>query len=279
MSPLIPPPSARQEAWDTAAQLAADGLALPVIVSKVVYAASPRIDQETGKAIPARGRTFWVTMATAMAWMIAVYLTFLFFDSTATHAVAGLKVAIYLGVLVFAVGFGIVASNDHVRERRTRVRTAKRAEVERIAQDAAQHVWSSEVPGVWRPLGPAPVWATVDSVLPTAWWRRFGGASGTALPVLVDGSEPAVRGAIAANHGVAVVFFVREPGTYGDRVREWADVAGIGLFVVGRAGLVAMSSVATAALRAYQRSGGTDSPAEVLLRGWLPAGAPRSSLH
>ena len=109
VSTLVPPPSARQEAWDTAAKLASEGLELPTIVSKVLYAASPRIDQETARAVPARGRTFWVTMATAMLWVVAVYITFVVFESGGSHAVPALKLAIYTGVAIWALGFGILA--------------------------------------------------------------------------------------------------------------------------------------------------------------------------
>ena len=278
-TPLIPPPSARQEAWDTAAQLASQGLALPVIVDKVLYAASPRIDAETAKAVPARGRTFWVTMATALVWLLAVYITFLVFESAGTHAVLALKLAIYCGVLLWALGFGVVAGNHKVRERRVRVGAAKRAAVERLAKDAARHVWASEIPGSWEPLGPAPVWSTADKDLPTGWWRRFGGAPGEAVPLLVDGSESAVRSAVAAHRNAPVVLFLREPGTFPDGAREFADDSGIALYIAGRDRLLPMSAVASSALQAYERPAGTDSPAQVVLRAWSRAGSMRSPLR
>ncbi len=264
-TPLIPPPSARQEAWDTAATLASQGLELPTIVSKVLYAASPRIDQEAAKAVPARGRTFWVTMATALVWVVAVYVTFVVFESAGTHAVPALKMAIYFGVAVWALGFGILAANHKVRERRTRVGTAKRAALESLAQDAAQHVWSSEVPGNWQPLGPAPSWSTNDADLPGAWLRRFGAAPGAVAGVLVDGSAAALRSAVRLHPGVPVALFVREPGTFSDETRELAEAAGTALFVIGRAGPVPMSPVASAALAAYQRAS-SGSPADVMGR-------------
>lgn len=264
-TPLIPPPNARQEAWDTAAKLASEGLELPTIVSKVLYAASPRIDQEAAKAVPARGRTFWVTMATALVWVVAVYITFVVFESAGTHAVPALKAAIYLGVALWALGFGILASNHKVRERRTRVGTAKRTALERLAQDAAQHVWASEVPGNWQPLGPAPRWSTVDAELPGAWLRRFGAASGSVAGVMVDGTAAALRSVERLHPVVPVVTFVREPGTFTDEARELAETAGTALFVVGRSGPVPMSPVASAALDAYRRAD-SRSPAEVLAR-------------
>lgn len=261
----MPPPSARQEAWDTAARLASQGLELPTIVSKVLYAASPRIDQETVKAVPARGRTFWVTMATAMAWVLAVYVTFLVFESAGTHAIPALKLAIYVGVAVWAIGFGILASNHKVRERRSRVAAAKRAEMERLAKDAAQHVWSSQVAGEWKPLGPAPGWATADADLPAAWLHRFGAGPGAVAGLLVDGSTAALRGALRSRPTGPVVLFVRDPATFADDTRELAESTGTALFVVARSGLLPMSPVASAALDAYRRPGAS-SPAEVLAR-------------
>lgn len=271
-TPLIPPPSTRQEAWDTAARLASQGVELPTIVSKVLYAASPRIDQEAVKAVPARGRTFWVTMATAMAWVLAVYVTFLVFESAGTHAIPALKLAIYLGVAVWAIGFGILASNHKVRERRSRVGTAKRAALERLAQDAAQHVWASEVPGDWKPLGPAPTWATADADLAAAWLRRFGAGPGDVAGLLVDGSPAALHGALRLHPAIPVVLFVRDPGTFADESRELAESVGAALFVVARQGLLPMSPVASAALDAYRRPG-SGSPAEVLGRARLRASA------
>lgn len=264
-TPLIPPPSTRQEAWDTAARLASQGAELPTIVSKVLYAASPKIDQEAARAVPARGRTFWVTMTTALVWVFAVYVTFLVFESAGTHAVPALKLAIYGGVAVWAVGFGVLAANYKVRERRTRVGSAKRAALEALAQDAAQHVWSSEIAGDWGPLGPAPSASTGDAELPGAWLRRFGAAPGVAAGLLVDGSRTAVRAALRDHRAVPVALFLRDPGTFADDARELAEAAGVALFVVGRTGLLPMSPVASAALDAYRRSG-SSSPAEVLVR-------------
>lgn len=264
-TPLMPPPSARQEAWDTAARLASQGLELPTIVSKVLYAASPRIDQETVKAVPARGRTFWVTMATAMAWVVAVYVTFLVFESAGTHAIPALKLAIYLGVAVWAVGFGILASNHKVRERRTRVGAAKRTELERLATDAAQHVWASEVPGDWQPLAPAPTWATPDAQLAQAWLSRFGAVPGQIAGGLGNGSAAGLQAALRQHPGVPVAMFVRDPGTFSDETRELAEASGTALFVIGRSDLLPMSPVASAALAAYRRPG-SRSPADVLTR-------------
>ena len=272
MSPLIPPSSARQEAWDTAAKLASQGLELPAIVSKVQYAASLRIDQEAATAVPARGRTFWVTMATAMAWVIAVYVTFVVFESSGNHAVPALKIAIYGGVAVWAIGFGILASNHKVRERRTRVGTAKRAELERLARDAAQHVWAAEVPGTWQPLGPVPGWTTVDDDLPGAWLRRFGAAPDAVTGVLVDGSLTALRSAVRRRPAGAVAMFVREPGAFSDESRELAESAGIALFVIGRGGPVPMSPVASAVLDSYRRAS-SSAPADVMTRANIRAAA------
>ncbi len=273
--PWAPPADLRQEAWDTAATLASQGLELPVVVSKVLYAAGPRIDLEAAKAVPPRGRTFWVTMATALVWVVAVYLTFVVFESGGTHAVPALKLAIYIGVLVWAVGFGVVAANHKVRERRGRVGAARRAVVEELARDAARRVWASQVAGSWQPLGPAPVGpAAVADTAPAAWLRRFGSAPGDAVPLLVDGTKDALLAALRSHPGRLVVPFVREPGFFSDAARELAEEFGIALFVFGRSGLVAMSGVASAVLKAYQ-SAEDRGPAEELARAW--AGADRPS--
>ena len=265
----------RQQAWDTAAELATQGVDLPSIVSRVLYAASPRIDQETVRAVPSRGRTFWATMATALVWVVAVYVTFSVFESAGTHAVPALKLTIYLGVLVWAVGFGIVAANHKVRERRTRVGAAKRAALEQLARSAAAHVWASEVPGAWQPLGPAPVWSASDETMPTAWIRRLGLAPGQASAALVDGTEGALRRLLRSPDGTPVVLFVGEPGFFTDDARDLADAAGVALFVAGRPGLVAMSAVASSVLAAY-RQGGQTSPADLLTRAWAAARSDRA---
>jgi hypothetical protein len=273
-----PPRQVRQEVWDAAATLADHGFALPAIVSKVMEAAGPQIEAQSVLEIPPHGRTFWASMAKALAWGLAADLGLLVAESVGARPVPAVKLTIYLGVVIWSLVFGVVAANNKVRQRRVRLSNENRALVERLAQEAARFVWSSEVPGDWRPLGPSPEGlAAIDETVPTAWLRRFGVATGQMVGALSDGSEQSLRRSIRSARGLPVAAFVAEPGVFADPARRLADDCGVALFTVGGAGLHPMSEVASATLDAYGDRHTVESPAGQLLSGWARAGPTRSA--
>lgn len=276
-APPSPPEKLLQQVWDAAAKMAQRGVPLGEIVSKAVATSGPQIDAELVLAIPSRGRTFWASFGKALAWGAAAEFSLLVVGSLGARPVPLLKFAIFSGVLIWAIAFGVMAGNHKVRDRRLSAGAGKLAEVERIAQDAAGHVWATQIPGKWQPLGPAVDTAlAVDPAVPAAWLRRFGVAADEAIGSLVDGSVQSLRDRVRAGRGTPVVLFVRDPGVYTDEARAVADVYGVALFVAGRQGLHAMSHVGSLALRAYQNPASTEGPVRVLLAEWAAAATGRS---
>lgn len=276
-APPSPPEKLLQQVWDDAARMAQRGVALGEIVSKAVVTSGPQVDAELVLAIPSRGRTFWASLGKALAWGAAAEFSLLVIGSLGARPVPVLKFAIFGGVLIWAVAFGVMAGNHRVRDRRSSIGAARLAEVERVARDAAGHVWETQVPGKWHPLGPAVDTALdVDQAAPAAWLRRFGVAADDAIGSLVDGTAQSLRDRVRAGRGTPVVLFVRDPGVYTDEARSMADVYGVALFVAGRQGLHAMSHVASLVLRAYQNPASTEGPVRVLLAEWSAAATGRS---
>ena len=274
--PPAPPSRLLQQVWDGAARQATDAAPLSAIVAGALDTAGPRIQAESLRAVPAHGRSFWWSMAKAVGWGLAAVGSLLIVGSLGARPVPILKVAIVLGVLVWAVFFGVIAGNQRVRDRRAREVWARRTEVERVAQEAARYVWAHQVPGSWQPLGPPPEGSSPsDEGLPTAWLRRFGVVDGQALGFLIDGTEGGLRRAVEAGRGVPAVLFVPVPGSYSDAAKSIADECGVALFVVGRLGLQSMSSAASRALKAYLDPASSAGPAGELLAGWADAASGR----
>ncbi len=270
--PPVPPSRLPQQVWDGAAKQALDAAMPGAIVAAALDTAGPRIEAESLRDIPAHGRTFWWSMAKAVGWGLAVLTSLLVIGSFGARPVPILRVAIYLGVSIWTVAFGVIAGNQKVHERRVREVATKRAEVERVAQDAARYVWADQVPGDWQPLGPPPeALSPHDERVPTAWLRRFGLADGQAVAAVVDGTGPALRQAVAAARGLPTVLFLPVPGCYSDEAKSVADACGIALFVVGRLGLQAMSQPAAKALKAYLDPASSAGPGGELLAGWVAA--------
>jgi hypothetical protein len=267
--PSVPSSRLLQQVWDGAARQATDGADTAAIVARALDTAGPRIAAESQRAVPAHGWTFWSSMAKAVGWGAVAITALLVVGSFGARAVPILKVAIWVGVAVWAIGFGVFAGHQKVRGRRAREVAGKRAEIERVAQDAARYVWAHQVPGSWQPLGPAPETSSpTDGGVLTAWLRRLGLADGQAAASVVDGTETAVRQAIAAARGRPVVLFVPVPGSYTDDAQAVADACGVALFVVGRLGLQGMSRIASRALKAYLDPASTVGPVGEVLAGW-----------
>ncbi len=274
--PPVPPSRLLQQVWDGAAKQATDGAETAAIVASALDTAGPRIAAEALRTVPARGRTFWWSMAKAVGWGAAAIVSLLVIGSFGARPVPILKVAIYAGVVIWAVSFGVFAGNQKVRERRVREVAGRRAEIERVAQDAARYVWAHQVPGSWQPLGPPPDTSSPDDErLPDAWLRRFGLGGGEAGGVWADGTQAGLRQAIAAARGLPAVLFVAVPGSYSDDAKAVADTCGVALFVIGRLGLQAMSHVASRALKAYLDPASTAGPGSEVLAGWSGAAAAR----
>jgi hypothetical protein len=254
------------------------GEPLAQIQAAAVDFAGPRIDAEAARTVPAHGRVFWWSMSRSIGWGAAAAGSLLVIGSFGARPVPVLKVAIFVGVLLWAVGFGLFAANQRVRERRRRIRDDQRGEVSRLAQEAARYVWAAEVPGDWQPLGPDPeATAGNDMTLPTAWLRRFGATDADAVGRFVDGTEASVRRAVGAARGAPVVLFVAEPGFFTDHARGVADACGIALFVVGRIGLLPMSRAASDAIRTYRDPTAIGGPVGGLLSSWAKAAKTRDS--
>lgn len=275
---LSPPRQVRQEVWDAAAALADQGRALPSIVSEVMEVAGPQIEAQSVLEIAPHGRTFWFSLAKAFAWGLAADIGLLVAESVGARPVPALKIAIYLGVLVWSLVFGVVAANNKVRQRRTRVSIQNRALIERLAQDAARYVWAAEVPGDWEPLGPAPHGRSAkDGTVPDAWLSRFGLARGQARAVITDGSDESLRRALRDASGGPVVAFTREPGAFSPTARRLADDAGVAAFVIAGGELTAASGPAVRTLRAYRVGQGPVSPAQIILDGWAGSAPARAA--
>jgi hypothetical protein len=259
------------------------GVALSDIVARLLDISGPDIERESVIDVPARGREFWASMAKSLAWGLAAEIALVFIGSLSPQPLPVLRVIICGAVLVWAIAFGALAANGRVREMRRQAIAAKRKGVERVARDAAGEVWSVQVPGQWRPLGP-PVKtgeATKSNAdaAPTAWLRRFGVDVGEAIGSIVDGSQDAVDLAMRTSHGLPVVLFVPEPGHFTDDARTQAEAWGVALFVIGSGRLHAMSPVASAALKAYADPSGVHGPVRDILSGWSEAAANRPGLY
>jgi hypothetical protein len=262
----------RQETWDLAALLADRGTELPAIITQVLEVAGPQIEAQSVLEIRPHGRTFWSSLARVVAWGIVADLGLLVAESLGARPVPVLKVAIYAGVLLWALGFGVIAGNSKVHQRRNRVGSTNRVLVERLAQAAAHYVWAAQVPGDWQPLGPVPIGGlSQGDTAASAWLRRFGVPPAAVIGLIVDGTLAGLSKAIRDHPGVPVALFVQEPGVFTDEARSAADLDGIALFVVGAEGLHAMSAVASSTLRAYRSGSGRAGPKEELLRGWSMA--------
>ncbi len=284
-----------QQVWDSAAGMALRGVALSDIVGRLLEISGPEIERESVLDVPARGQAFWGSMAKSLAWGLAAEIALLFIGSLSPQPLPALKVIICVAVLVWAVAFGALAANGRVREMRRQAIAAKRKGVERLARDAAGQVWSAQVPGQWRPLGPPvkapPVTAqpdavahagrrvTSDDALVTAWLRRFAVDVGDAAGSVVDGTLESLEQAIRNSRGLPVVLFVPEPGHFADDARTQAESWGVALFVIGSGRLHAMSPVASAALRSYADPSATQGPVRDIQAGWAAAAANRPGLY
>ena len=276
--PSIPPSRLLQQIWDAAASRASRGEPLTQIQAAAVEFARPRIDAESMRSVPSHGRAFWWSLSRSIGWGAAALGSLLIIGSFGARPVPALKVAIFLGVLLWAVGFGVFVGNQRVRDRRRKIRDTQLVEVARLAQEAARYVWAAQVPGDWQPLGPTPeAGAGDDRMLPTAWLRRFGVTAADAVGTFVDGTEPSVRRAIGTARGVPVVLFATEPGFFTDDARAVADACGIALFVVRRTGLQPMSRAASDAIRNYRDPAASGGPVGGLLASWADAAQSRGS--
>ena len=119
-SPSSPPSRLFQQIWDAAATRASQGEPLAQIQAAAVEFAGPRIDAEATRTVPAHGRAFWWSMSRSIGWGAAAVGLLLVVGSFGGRPVPALKVAIFLGVLLWAVFFGVFAGNQRVRERRRR---------------------------------------------------------------------------------------------------------------------------------------------------------------
>jgi hypothetical protein len=277
-----------QQVWDSAAGMALRGVPLADIVSRLVDISGPEIERESIVDVPARGQAFWASMAKSLAWGLAAEIALLFIGSLSPQPLPALKVIICAAVMVWAVAFGALAANGRVREIRRQAIAAKRKGVERLARDAAGQVWSAQVPGQWKPLGPAvkaaapgvtPGRTTAGDGAPTAWLRRFGVDAGEAAGFLVDGTSESVQRRVQASGGLPVVLFVLAPGFFEDDARTYADRCGVALFVIDSDRLHAMSPVASAVQKTYADPTGTQGPVKDILAGWADGAANRPGLY
>ena len=230
----------RLRAWDQAAGLAARGTPAADIPGQVIAALAADIDAVSEGAVPAHGRSFWISLAKSMSWGVTV-VVLLFLFGPSGGGLPLLRPVLVAAVLVWAVGFGMFAANHKVRIARARAAATARAVVDRTSVLAL---------------------AGND----TAWSRRLGARPGELDGFVVDGSLTSVRTVLRAPRPVAL--FVREPGVFSDDARFAADRYGLALFVLSGADLVPMSGLATDALDALD-------PLRELRRGWHAAAAVR----
>ena len=269
MSFLSQPVGLRRRAEQTASELAGRGVELPVIVAEVLEAVEDQIDREATTAVPPRGRSFWGAMATAILWGAATDVLLLLFGPSGGGHVPVLKLCFCIGVMTWAVFFGVVAGGHKVRDRRVVGAVVRREAVARVSADAARRVWSRQVPGSWQPLGPEPdLLMRVDDSVTTAWLRRFAVAPGAALALVVDGTMTSLRQSVRAAHGIPVVLFVAAPGFFVDEARTLADLVGMALFAAAPDGLHSMSDVASSVLRGLQDPNATQPPGDAIVTAW-----------
>lgn len=294
--------------------MALRGVPLADIVSRLVDISGPEIERESVVDVPLRGQAFWGSMAKSLAWGLAAEIALLFIGSLSPQPLPALKVIICVAVAVWAVAFGALAANGRVREMRRQAIAAKRKGVERLARDAAGQVWAAQVPGFWRPLGPAVrtpagnapglngrdfIAPTANApaggapaanalpgsnhargaALPTAWLRRFGVDEGEAVGSVVDGTLESVEQVIRSSRGIPVVLFVLGPGHFEDDARTHAERCGVALFVIDSDRLHAMSPVASSAQKTYADPVSTRGPVSDILAGWAAAAANRPGLY
>lgn len=269
MSSLGQPVGLRRRAEQGASELAGRGVELPVIVAQVLEAVEDQIVREATTAVPPRGRSFWGAMATAMVWGAATDVLLLLFGPSGGGHIPVLKLCFCLGVMTWAVCFGVVAGRHKVRDRRVVGAVVRREAVARVSAEAARHVWSRQVPGSWQPLGAEPdLSVTVDDPVAAAWLRRFGVSYDAALAQVVDGSMDSVRRSVRAARGLPVVLFVAAPGVFADEARTMADLVGMALFAAAPDGLHSMSDVASTVLRGLRDPGATRPPGDAIVSAW-----------
>jgi hypothetical protein len=244
----VPPSTLAQQTWDRATARAADGAELAVLQREAVEFAGPRIDAETTAAVPPRGRTFWLSVCKSLLWAVAVDVTLLMFESG--HPLPGLTTLICVSAVVLAAGFGVIAGNHRVRQRRIRHGELRREGIRRLAARAARAVWAAQVPGRWDPAGPVPRQGTGRQ-----WLARLGDDTGAVA---------AVDGWRLPGTGAPVACFLPDPQHFPDRIRDAADARGVPLFVVGQDVLYPMSAAASEVWEAYLSPATEQPPASLI---------------
>ena len=283
MSSRRPPASPFQHVWDDAARMADDGAELTSIVSTALSNANAQIEVDSLAAVPAHGRAFFSTLGKALAWAVLLDVCVLGIGSFGAGPLSVVRLIICVVALVWAVAFGTLAANQRVQRGRIRVAAAARTVVSRIAEEAAGLVWSSQIPGSWRPLGP-PVVGTSDSgrsaadeTTATRWLRRFGGAGDAAGAQLTDGTPTDLLRIVKRARGVPVVLFALPDAPYSDSTRTLADEYGVALFRLGSPDLLPGNTVSSQVWAAYRDPAATEPPIEIVRRRWLAAEPARRS--
>ena len=271
-----PSSSPFQHIWDDAAKMAAGGVELAVIVSSSLSNANAQIEVDSLAAVPAHGRDFFSTLGKALAWAVLLDVCVLGLGSFGAGPLNAVRLIICVVALVWAVAFGTLAANQRVQRSRIHVAATSRTVVSRIAEEAAGLVWSAQIPGSWRPLGPpvellpAPARTnrtTPDDTVAQRWLRRLGGSSEATVARVTDGTPEDLRRIVRQARGIPVVLFSPD-GVFADGTPALADVQGIALFGLAGGNLLPSNVIASEIWAAYKDRATTEPPASAIHRHW-----------
>ncbi|GGL93456.1 hypothetical protein [Nakamurella endophytica] len=262
-----------QRAWDTAAALAAAGRDRPSVVADVLDVVSRDIDDEVARQVPRRGRVFLLAVAQALAWGVLADVLLLLVGSTGWRSIPWLTTALCVVVLLWSLGFGVVAGRNRVHGRRIRVSHAQQEMFRRIASGACLQVWASQVPGRWQPCGPEPDAGRPVQSAGRAWLDRFGDEFADVAVTVASGSANRLAPVLAVPGPVAV--FVPDGADVDPSAVALAESAGAGIFLVRGARLEPGTTAARDVLAAYRSAANTRPPVGILHDAWRSAHAGR----